>query len=218
MTHRPRILLADDHILLLAAFQCLLEPQCDIVGLARDGREVIDLAASTRPEIIILDVAMPGLNGLDACALIRRKMPEVKFIFLTMNEDRDVAAEAIRLGASGYLLKHSATSELFTALEYALAGKTFITPLLMKGLPLGVFLGQAVKPGAEKLTPRQREVLPLLAEGRAMKEIADLIKITPRTVAFHKYTIMELLGLKTNADLLQYAAEHGLIRKRAWCL
>ena len=214
MTHRPRILLADDHILLLAAFRCLLEPQCEIVGMANDGRALIDLAESTQPEIIILDVAMPGLNGLDACAQIRRKMPEVRLIFLTVNEDPDVAAEAIHLGASGYLLKHSATSELFTALEYALAGKTYLTPLVMKGLPLGVFLGQAAKPGAEKLTPRQREVLPLLAEGRAMKEIADLIQITPRTVAFHKYTIMEQLGLKTNADLLQYAVEHGLIRKR----
>lgn len=215
MKHRPRILLADDHTMLLDAFRRLLEPQCDIVGTAGDGRALLDLAASTRPEIIVLDVSMPRLNGIDACAQMRRKMPEVKLIFLTVNEDPDLAAEAIRLGASGYLLKSSATSELFTAIEHALADKTYITPLVTKGVPLAAFLRQSAKPDEEKLTARQREVLQLLAEGRAMKEIADLLHVTARTVAFHKYTIMELLGLKTNAELVQYAVEHGLLRKRA---
>ena len=215
MKHRPRILLADDHTMLLDAFRRLLEPRCEIVGTAGDGRALLELAAGTRPEIIVLDVSMPRLNGIDACAQLRRKMPEVKFIFLTVNEDPDLAAEAIRLGASGYLLKSSATGELFTALGHALAGQTYITPLVTKGVPLAVFLREAAKPGAEKLTPRQREVLQLLAEGRAMKEIADLVHVTARTVAFHKYTIMEHLGLKTNAGLVQYAIEHGLLRKRA---
>jgi DNA-binding NarL/FixJ family response regulator len=215
MPHRPRILLADDHTMLLGAFRRLLEPRCEIVGTAGDGRALLELAANTRPEIIILDVSMPRLNGMDAAAQLRHRMPEVKLIFLTVNEDPDLAAEAIRLGASGYLLKSSATGELFTAIEHAVAGKTYITPLVTRGVPLAVFLRNAAKPQVEKLTARQREVLQLLAEGRAMKEIADLLQITTRTVAFHKYTIMEQLGLKTNTELVQYSVEHGLLRKRA---
>jgi|SRR5271165_1737840 len=215
MKLRPRILLADDHTMLLDAFQRLLESRCEIVGTACDGRALIDLAASTRPDVIVLDIAMPGLNGIDACAQLHPKMPGMKFVFLTVNEDPDIAAEAIRLGASGYLLKSSASAELFTAIEQALAGKTYITPLVTKGLPLGVFLCQAVKPGVAQLTTRQREVLQLLAEGRAMKEVADLLHVTVRTVVFHKYTIMEHLSLKTSAELVQYALEHGMLKKRS---
>jgi DNA-binding NarL/FixJ family response regulator len=215
MKSRPRILLADDHTMLLDAFRRLLEPRCEIVGTACDGRALIDLAASTRPDVIVLDISMPGLNGMDACAQLRRKMPDMRLVFLTVNEDPDIAAEAISLGASGYLLKSSASVELFTAIEQALAGKTYITPLVTKGVPLGIFLRQAVKPGVEKLTSRQREVLQLLAEGRAMKEVADLLHVTARTVAFHKYAIMEHLGLKTGAELVQYALEHGMLKKRA---
>ncbi len=121
---------------------------------------------------------------------------------------------AIGLGASGYLLKNSASGELFTAIERALAGKIYVTPLVTKGVPLGVFLRRAAKPAAEKLTVRQREVLQLLAEGRAMKEVADLLQVSARTVAFHKYTIMEQLGMKTSAELVQYALEHGMLKKR----
>ena len=214
MNRRPRILLADDHTMLLDAFRRLLEPRCEIVGTASDGRALIDLAANTRPDVIVLDISMPRLNGMDACAQLRRKMPEVRLVFLTVNEDPDIAAEAIRLGASGYLLKSSASAELFTAIEQALAGKIYITPLVTKGVPLGVFLRKAMKPGVEKLTVRQREVLQLLAEGRLMKEIADILHVTARTVAFHKYTIMEHLGLKTSAELVQYALEHGMLKKR----
>jgi DNA-binding NarL/FixJ family response regulator len=152
---------------------------------------------------------------MDACAQLHRKMPGIKFVFLTVNEDPDIAAEAIRLGASGYLLKSSASAELFTAIEQALAGKTYITPLVTKGVPLGAFLCQAVEPGVEKLTARQREVLQLLAEGRSMKEVADLLDVTARTVAFHKYTIMEHLGLKTSAELVHYAVECGMVKKRS---
>jgi DNA-binding NarL/FixJ family response regulator len=214
MKRRPRILLADDHTMLLDAFRRLLEPQCEIVGTANDGRALLELAASTRPDVIVLDIAMPRLNGMDACAQLRRKMPGVRLVFLTVNEDPDIAAEAISLGASGYLLKNSASGELFTAIERALAGKTYITPLVKKSVPLGVFLRRTAKPGAEKLTVRQREVLQLLAEGRAMKEVADLLQVSPRTVAFHKYTIMERLGVKTSAELVQYALEHGMLKKR----
>jgi DNA-binding NarL/FixJ family response regulator len=214
MKNRPRILLADDHQMLLDALRRLLEPRCEIVGIACNGRALIDLAASVRPEVIVLDIAMPGLNGMDACAQLRRTMPDMRLVFLTANEDPDVAAEAISLGASGFLLKSSASAELFIAIEQVLAGKTYITPLVTKGVSLGVFLRQAVKPGAEKLTARQREVLQLLAEGRAMKEVADLLDVTTRTVAFHKYTIMEHLGLKTSAELVQYALECGMLKKR----
>jgi Response regulator containing a CheY-like receiver domain and an HTH DNA-binding domain len=210
----PRILLADDHTMLLDAFRRLLEPRCEIVGAAADGRTLLDLATSTRPDVIVLDISMPRLNGIDALRQLRRKMPAVRFVFLTVNEDPDIAAQAINLGASGYLLKSSAAGELFTAIERALAGKIYITPLLTKGVPLGVFLSQAAKPDVEKLTLRQREVLQLLAEGRAMKEIADLLNVTARTVAFHKYTIMEELGMKTSAELVQYALEHGLLKRR----
>jgi DNA-binding NarL/FixJ family response regulator len=213
MKNRPRILLADDHTMLLEAFRRLLEPRCEIVGTASDGRALVDLAANTRPDVIVLDISMPRLNGMDACVRLGQKMPGVKFVFLTVNEDPDIAAEAIGLGASGYLLKSSASSELFTAIELALAGKIYITPLLTKGVPPGVFLRQATKPGVEKLTVRQREVLQLLAEGRLMKEIADLLHVTVRTVIFHKYTIMEALGVKTSAELVQYALEHRMLKK-----
>jgi len=215
MKHRPRVLLADDHTMLLDAFQRLLEPHCEIVGTAEDGRTLLILAASTRPEIIVLDVSMPKLNGIDACAQLRRSMPQVKFIFLTVNEDPDVAAEAMRLGASGYLLKSSATAELFAAVEHAVAGRTYITPLISRGASVAAFLRHSGKPADEKLTSRQREVLQLLAEGRAMKEVAELLQVTVRTVAFHKYAIMEQLGFKTNAELLQYSIDHGLLQKRA---
>jgi DNA-binding NarL/FixJ family response regulator len=215
MNRRPRVLLADDHTMLLDAFRRLLEPQCKIVGTAVDGRALVDLAANTRPEVIVLDISMPRLNGMEACAQLRRKMPELRLIFLTVNEDPDIAAEAIRLGASGYLLKSSASGELFTAIEQALAGKIYITPLIIKGVPLDVFLRKATKPGVEKLTVRQREVLQLLAEGRLMKEIADLLNVSPRTVVFHKYTIMKHLGVKTSAELVQYALEHGMLKKHS---
>jgi DNA-binding NarL/FixJ family response regulator len=214
MKRRPRILLADDHTMLLEAFKRLLEPRCEIVGTARDGRALLDLAASTLPDVIVLDVSMPRLNGVDACAQLSRKIPSLRFIFLTVNEDPDMAAEAIRVGGSGYLLKSSASAELFTAIEHALEGKTYITPLVTKGLPFDAFLRQAVKPEPEKLSARQREVLQLLARGHAMKEIADHLQVTVRTVAFHKYAIMEQLGLETNAQLVEYALDHGMLRKR----
>jgi DNA-binding NarL/FixJ family response regulator len=214
MKRRPRLLLADDHAMVLEAFRRLLEPRCEIVGVARNGRTLLELAATTEPEIIILDVAMPKLNGLEACARLRRKMPEVKCIFLTVNEDPDFAAAAIRIGASGYVLKSSTPSELFTAIECALAGKLYITPLIRKGVSLKAFLGRPGNPPARRLSARQCEVLQFLSEGRAMKEIAGQLHITARTVAFHKYTIMEQLRLKNNAELVRYAVEHGLLRKR----
>ena len=214
MNPRPRILLADDHTMLLDAFVSLLEPHCEIVGTAVNGRRLIELALETNPEIIILDISMPELNGMDACAQLRVKLPDVRFIFLTVNEDPGIAAEAISLGASAFLLKSSASTELTLAIESALTGQTYITPLITKGEPLSVFLRDAAKPGSEKLTARQREVLQLLAEGKPMKEVAKILNLTPRTIAFHKYTIMAQLGLNNSAELVQYAVEHHLVTPR----
>lgn len=208
---RPRVLLADDHAMLLDAFRRLLEPECEVVGMASDGRDLLRLAAETEPDVIVLDISMPRLNGMDACRQLRGKFPAVKLIFLTVHEDPDLAAEALRLGASAYLLKSCASSELFTAIRMALAAQPYVTPMLTRGRPLGVFLRQAGRTTAEKLTTRQREVLQLLAEGRSMKEVAGVLNLTPRTVAFHKYAIMEVLGLKTSAELVQYAVEHRLL-------
>jgi DNA-binding NarL/FixJ family response regulator len=214
MPRRPRVLLADDHTMLLDAFRRLLEPQCEIVGTASDGRALVALATKTDPEVVVLDISMPRLNGMEAAAQLRRMLPGVKVVFLTVNEDPEVAAEAIRLGASAFLLKSSASAELISAIEMALAGKTYITPLITKGKPLGVFLSDSARPGADKLTARQREVLQLLAEGLSMKEAGDILKLTPRTVAFHKYTMMETLGFKTGAELVQYAVEHHIVPPR----
>jgi len=200
--------------MLLDAFQRLLEPQFDIVGTARDGRALVELATKTNPDVVVLDISMPRLNGLEACLLLRRKLPKVKIVFLTVSEDPDVAAEVIHQGASAFLLKSSASAELISAIELALANKTYITPLITKGRPLGVFLSESGKPAADKLTARQREVLQLLAEGRSMKEAADILRLTPRTVAFHKYTMMEALGLKTGAELVQYAVKHHIVSSR----
>jgi DNA-binding NarL/FixJ family response regulator len=195
-------MLADDHTLLLDAFRRLLEPGCDIVGTARDGHALIELAVQTR------------LNGIEAAAQLRHRLPGVKIIFLTMNQDPDVAAEVIRQGASGFVLKTSASAELISAIEVTLSGRIYITPLITKGKPIDFFLSDAARPFADKLTARQREVLQLLAEGRSMKEAADILKLTPRTVAFHKYSMMEVLGLQTSAELVQYAVERHIVASR----
>jgi DNA-binding NarL/FixJ family response regulator len=196
--------------MLLDAFRRLLEPRCEIVGTVSDGRSLIELVEKTRPELVVLDISMPELNGIDAAAQILKTLPGTKLIFLTVSEDPDLAAEALRMGASGFLLKSSAASELFTAIEHAMEGRKYVTSLITKGLPLGVFMDEARSPGTEKLTPRQREVLQLLSEGHAMKEVAARLDITARTVAFHKYSMMEALGLKTSTELVRYAVEHEM--------
>jgi DNA-binding NarL/FixJ family response regulator len=154
---------------------------------------------------------MPGLNGLDAAQQVRSILPETKLIFLTVNEDPDVAAEAVRRGALGYVLKKSAATELFTAIERVSEGRHYITPLITDGLT-GVFVSQAEqRRSTQGLSPRQREVLQLLAEGRPMKEAADILRVTPRTIAFHKYSIMRQHGLRTSAELVQFAVRLGLV-------
>jgi DNA-binding NarL/FixJ family response regulator len=209
---RPRILLADDHRMLRDVFTQLLEPACDVVGAVADGRALLTLASELRPDIVVLDIAMPLLNGLDAARQLKDAIPEIKVIFLTMSEDPDVAAEAFRAGASGYLLKNSAASELVQAIQEVSQGRSYVTPQATQGL-VDNFLrkSDATTPPPRELSPRQREVLQLLAEGHSMKEIASILKIAPRTVAFHKYTMMETLGIKSTALLVQFALKQGIV-------
>jgi DNA-binding NarL/FixJ family response regulator len=205
---RARILLADDHAMLLEAFRALLEPEFEVVGTATDGRMLLTEFTRLRPDIVIIDVAMPLLNGLDAGRQLKALQRSVKLIYLTMNPEPDLAGEALRLGASGYVLKSSAASELKQAIHEALKGRSYITPLITQDV-VGLLLERRDHP--VELTTRQREVLQLLAEGRSMKEAAAILSVTPRTVAFHKYRMMEQLHLKTSAELVQYAVKHGIV-------
>lgn len=209
---RARIILADDHSLLLGAFQSFLEPEFEVVGTFLDGRTLVEGAQALQPDVIVLDIGMPLMNGLVAGQRLKHDMPSVKLIYLTMNEDPDLAAEAFKLGASGYLLKTSAASELAYAIRDALMGRSYVTPLITEGM-VGSFVQRLKrrKP-THKLTLRQKEVLQLLAEGRSMKEVAAILNVTPRTVAFHKYTMMEQLKLKTGAELIQYAIKNSIVR------
>ena len=208
---RPRVLLADDHRLLREAFAQLLAPACEVVGTVADGRALLAAAKKLRPDVAVLDIAMPLLNGLDAARQLKRLMPEVKVIFLTVSEDPDIAAEAFRAGASGFLLKNSAASELFQAIQEVLQGRSYVTPQATEGLVRAFLDGPEPGKQSGELSPRQREVLQLLAEGHSMKEIGRILKITPRTVAFHKYSMMEQLGIKSSAELVQFAIKQHLV-------
>ena len=207
---RPKVLLADDHALLLGAFEKLLAPECEIVGQVSDGRALVAAASKLRPDVIVLDIGMPLLNGLEAGRQIKQALREVRLVFLTMNEDSDLAAEAFRAGASAYLLKRSAASELMTAIREVMQGRSYVTPLVTEGL-LGALLNVNERKAPHDLTSRQREVLQLLAEGRSMKEVAAVLNLTPRTVAFHKYRMMEQLKVKSTAELIQYAVKHHIV-------
>ena len=202
---RARIILADDHTLLLEAFRGLLDDEFEVVGTFGDGRTLVDAAAALNPDVIVLDIGMPVMNGLSAGEHLKKALPNVKLIYLTMNQDLDLAAAAFRLGASGYLLKNSAASELAHAIREALLGRAYVTPLMTKGMDGAFVKNLKRRKSPHKLTLRQKEVLQLLAEGRSMKEVAFALKVTPRTIAFHKYTIMEQLHIKTSAELIQYA-------------
>jgi len=206
----PRVLLADDHSLLLGAFAKLLANECVIVGQEADGRSLVVAADKLRPDVIVLDIAMPLLNGLDAARQIKQKQQQVKIVFVTMNEDPDLAAEAFRAGASAYLLKRSAVSELSTAIREVMQGRSYVTPLMTQGL-VGTLLHPEERTVFHELTPRQREVLQLIAEGRSMKEIAGVLNVAPRTVAFHKYQMMEQLNVKSTAELIQYAVKQHIV-------
>ena len=205
-----RVLLADDHTLLLGAFEKLLASECEVVGTVSDGRELVEAAQRLKPDVIVLDIGMPLLNGLEAGRQIKQLLPATKLVYLTMNEDSDLAAEAFRAGASGYLLKRSATAELATAIREVIAGRSYVTPLVTAGL-VGSFMQPQDKKPLHHLTPRQREVLQLLAEGYSMKQVADMLNVTPRTVQFHKYSMMQQLGIKSSAELIQFAVRHHIV-------
>jgi DNA-binding NarL/FixJ family response regulator len=207
---RPRILLVDDHTLVLDAFRKLLEPEFEVVGTVSDSQSALSVAVELKPDIIVLDLGMPNMNGLEAGPEFKKRLPRTKVIVLTMNEDSDIARESLRLWASGYLLKKSAGSELVKAVREALRGRTYVTPKTEHQLQ-EEFIRNPEFDHTKALTPRQREVLRFLAEGRTMKETADLLHVTPRTIAFHKYKIMEEFGLKTNSDLVKLALREKVV-------
>jgi DNA-binding NarL/FixJ family response regulator len=208
----PRILIADDHTLVAEACKKLLESDYETVATVGDGRSLVRAAAQLRPQLIIVDVSMPLLNGLDAGQQIKELIPSVKLVYLTMNHDADLAAEAFRRGASGYLLKTCAASELAIAVREVLRGKSYLSPMIAKDT-VDFLLRQdkALVEEGQRLTERQREVLQLLVEGKCMKEVAGVLNVTTRTVAFHKYRIMEVLNVKSNSELVQYAIRQHLI-------
>lgn len=205
------MLIADDHRMLVDALKRLLEPRCEVVGTVGDGRALLQVAARLLPEIIVLDIAMPQLNGLDAARQLKSAMPQVKLIFMTMNEDPYLVGEAFRAGASAFLLKQAAAFELMAAIEQVLKGLSYVTPSATEGLTKIAVRAPKVRQQIPEPTPRQREVIQLLAEGHSMKEVASALQITKRTVAAHKYAVMELLQLRTNAELVQYAIKHRII-------
>ena len=209
---KPRVLLADDPSLVLEGFRRILDDQCDLVGMVEDGRALLEAAQRVQPDIVILDVSMPLLNGIDAATQLKKSHPSIKVIFVTMHADADYVRSAFEAGASGYLLKRSAVDELEQAIRAVWAGHTYITPLIAKGL-LDVLMtvGPGQSPQKKTLTFRQREVLQLLAEGRTVKDIAIRLKISTRTVEFHKAQIMEQLNLRTTAELIKYALTHGIV-------
>ena len=206
---RARVLLADDHEICCAGFKKLLEPDYEVLGCVGDGRTLLKAAQEFKPDVVVVDIGMPLLNGLDAGREVKRLLPHTKLIFLTMNPDSELAAEALRIGASAYLLKTSRASELPKAIEDALKGISYITPRVRRAMREKFIHDPEGAP--RQLTDRQREVLQLLAEGKSMKEIADILQVTHRTVCFHKYRIMEELGITTNAEVVQYAMRHGMI-------
>src|SRR5689334_15248995 len=208
---RTRIILADDHTLLSDTIKNLLEPEFEVVAAFADGHTLVEAAPALAPDVILLDIGMPVMNGLSAGQRLKQLLPAVKLVYLTMNQDPELAAEAFRDGASGYLLKTSAATELLHAIREVLRGRSYVTPLMTKDM-VGSFIHNLKRrPPPHQLTLRQKEVLQLLAEGRSMKEIAYMLNITPRTVAFHKYTMMEQLQVKSSAELIQYAIRNSIV-------
>ena len=211
-SNRPRVLLADDHLMVAEALTSLLAPEFDLVGVVEDGRALLDAVERLRPDVVVADITMPHLNGIDALVQLRHAGDRTPVVFLTMHRDVTFARRALDAGASGFVLKHSASVELVDAIRAALQGKTYLTPQLA-----GEVL-EAMKQAPDQtddpigaLTPRQREVLQLLAEGRSAKEIAASLSISARTVEFHKYQMMEALDIHTSAELVHFAIKHGLV-------
>jgi DNA-binding NarL/FixJ family response regulator len=206
-TRQPSVLLADDHMIVVQGLQKLLEPYFEIAGSVQDGRELVAAALNIKPDVILLDISMRGLNGIDAALQIRKRLPGAKLIFLTQHADPGYVAGALRAGAHGYVLKRCAAAELVDAIYHVLQGETYVTPEMAKQLPM-VNLNTAKARG--ELTAREREVLQLVAEGKSAKEIAAILSISPKTVSFHKANLMEKLGVHNTAGLTRYAMQRGL--------
>lgn len=208
----PRLLLADDHRLVAEGLKSLLTPEFEVVGMVENGRALIEAAKTLRPDVIVADITMPQLNGVDALALLRKDSPSTRVVFLTMHQDVAYARRALESGAAGYVLKHAAPAELVTAIRAALDGKTYLTPALAGEVIQAIQQGSpAAGDPVAKLTARQREILQLLAEGRSAREIAGVLAISARTVEFHKYQMMEALGLHHSAELVHLAIKHGIV-------
>lgn len=208
---KPRVLLADDHTLMLGGLTKLLEPWCEIVGSVTDGRALVEAAAASCPDLAIVDISMPLLNGIEAAQRVKEVSPETKLIFVSMHDATAYVQAAFKAGASGYLLKRSATDELEQAIRTVLAGNYYVTPLLTKGV-VDIMVGSSTtRTSLDDLSSRQREVLQLVAEGHTVKEIATQLGISVRTVEFHKGRIMEQLDIHSTAELVKYALTNGLI-------
>lgn len=208
---RTTVLLADDHALFCAGLRKLLEPEYEVLGCVNDGQAVLKATIDLNPDLLLLDVGMPLLNGLDAGRALKKLTPRVKLIFLTMNPDTDIASEALRIGASGYLLKNSSGEELLEAIRTVVRGLSYITPQIRRAMEDKFMRDPGSLDHPKKLSDRQREVLQMLAEGLSMKEIAYILHISRRTVRFHKYKIMEDLGIRTNSELVHFAIKHSII-------
>jgi len=209
--NKPTVLLADDHTMIAEAFRHLLEPHYQIVATVTDGRALLEMALQLKPDVVVVDIGMPLLNGLSAGQQLKQRMRRTKLVYVTMNEDPDVAAEALRTGASAYLLKSSAASELLKSIHEVLRGGTYVTPRIKQFIEESFIRSNKPKTAEKKLTPRQIEVLQLLAEGKTMKEVGAVLSLTTRTVAFHKYRIMDVLNFKSNAQLVQFALRNNIV-------
>jgi DNA-binding NarL/FixJ family response regulator len=207
----PRAILADDHTLVAEALCGMIALHFEVIATVGDGHALVASGTALKPDVIVVDIAMPLLNGLEACRQLKQKVPSVKLVFLTMNEDPELAVEAMNAGASGYVLKKCAASELIQAMKSALRGKSYITPQIARGMQDSFIRNPKGTSHSRSLTTRQREVVQLLAEGKSMKEAASVLNVAPRTVAFHKYRIMQDLGLKTTADLIQFAVKSRIV-------
>lgn len=208
-TNRPRVLIADDHAFVGDSIRALLADHCEVVGMVTDGRALVRQATEMEPDLIVTDISMPLLNGIDGAEQIRLALPKVRIVFLTMMDDPNLAAAAMSLAPVGYVLKHSAASELLTAIKEVLQGRSFITARLRPENRV-VQQERAVR-ASKELSPRQRDVLQLLAEGRSMKEAADILNVSEKTVEFHKYHVMRSYNLRNNADLVLFAIKNHLI-------
>ncbi|MBV9505999.1 MAG: response regulator transcription factor [Acidobacteriia bacterium] len=209
---KTRVLLADDHAVVAQGLEALLKDSFDLVGVVHDGRALLDADEKLRPDVIVTDISMPLLNGIDAIRQLRARRPGANIVVLTMHADPELAVNAFRAGASGYVLKISPGEEFISAIEQVAQGRAYVTPLLAKNV-IDVLMQAHRKDSGQKelLTVRQREVLQLIAEGRTMKEVASILNISPRTAESHKYEIMQVLGADTTAALVQYAIRLKLV-------